>query len=98
MLIPHIPCLISDDLSMQLDAALNGLGVAMLPEPIVVEWVRTGALEVVMPPWAGPPHLIHLLYPKPKGMLPSVRSVIDYLSLYLPQLILEGTIGSQTSP
>ena len=96
-LMPHLPCLISDDLSMQLDAALNGLGIAMLPEPIVVGWVRSGALEVVMPSWAGPPHLIHLLYPKPKGMLPSVRSVIDYLSLHLPQLILEGTLSGKAS-
>ncbi|WP_077047871.1 LysR substrate-binding domain-containing protein [Pseudomonas sp. KK4] len=97
VLIPHTPCLISDDLSMQMDAALNGLGVAMLPEPIVVAAVRAGALEVVMPAWAGPPHLIHLLYPKPKGMLPSVRSVIDYLGLHLPQLILEGTLAHRAS-
>ena len=96
VVLPHTPCLISDDLSMQLDAAINGLGIAMLPEPIAVQSVRAKTLEV-LPLWVGPPHLIHLVYPKPKGMLPSVRSVIDYLSLHLPQLILEGTINDETS-
>jgi hypothetical protein len=28
--------------------------------------------------------VIHLLYPSPRGMLPSVRSLIDYLSAELP--------------
>lgn len=96
ILLQHKPCLISDDLSVQLDAAINGLGVAMLPEPIALDSIRVNALEVLMPSWEGPSHLIHLVYPTPKGMLPSVRSVIDFLSLYLPQLILEGTIKPAT--
>jgi DNA-binding transcriptional LysR family regulator len=96
ILLAHTPCLISDDLSMQLDSAVNGLGIAMLPEPIVIESVRTGALETILPSWAGPSHLIHLVYPKPKGMLPSVRSVIDYLSLHLPELIKAGTLIKET--
>jgi DNA-binding transcriptional LysR family regulator len=95
VLLTHTPCLISDDLSMQLDAAINGLGIAMMPEPIAVDSVHANVLEV-LPLWVGPPHLIHLVYPKPKGMLPSVRSVIDYLSLHLPQLILEGKINRES--
>ncbi|MFY1662941.1 LysR substrate-binding domain-containing protein [Pseudomonas sp. Pseu.R1] len=97
ILLAHTPCLISDDLSMQLDAALNGLGIAMLPEPIVVDAIRAGTLETVMPSWAGPSHLIHLVYPKPKGMLPSVRSVIDYLGLHLPELIRAGTLSKEAA-
>ncbi|NBA93645.1 LysR substrate-binding domain-containing protein [Pseudomonas sp. R5(2019)] len=97
ILLNHKPCLISDDLRMQLEAAVNGLGVALLPEPIAAASVRAKVLEIVMPSWAGPTHLIHLLYPKPKGMLPSVRSLIDYLSEHLPQSIQERSITIDTS-
>lgn len=92
LLVSHQPRLICDDLRMQLEAAVNGLGVALLPEPIAAASVRAKALEVVIPSWTGAAHIIHLLYPKPKGMLPSVRSLIDYLSLHLPQSIQERSI------
>lgn len=92
LLINHQPRLVSDDLRMQLEAAVNGLGVALLPEPIASASVRSQALEIVLPGWAGAMHIIHLLYPKPKGMLPSVRSLIDYLSIHLPQSIQERSI------
>ncbi|MHC8366914.1 LysR family transcriptional regulator [Pseudomonas sp. ZT5P21] len=92
LLVSHRPRLICDDLRMQLEAAVNGLGVALLPEPIAAASVRAKALEVVIPYWTGATHIIHLLYPKPKGMLPSVRSLIDYLNLHLPQSIQERSI------
>ncbi|MFJ3681334.1 LysR substrate-binding domain-containing protein [Pseudomonas sp. NPDC090208] len=95
ILVTHRPCLISDDLSMQLAAASDGLGVAMLPEPIALESIRDKRLEVVGPGWFGPSHLIHLLYPKPKGMLPSVRSVIDFLSLHLPRRIQQDRLMAE---
>lgn len=85
VLISHQPRLITDDLRMQLEAAVNGIGVALLPEPIAAASVKSKDLEFI-PSWTGATHIIHLLYPKPKGMLPSVRSLIDYLSLHLPHI------------
>jgi DNA-binding transcriptional LysR family regulator len=70
----------SEDLVLLLEAALNGLGVAMLPARTVANAVRAGALEHVLPEWSGAKYAIFLLYPRPRGMLPSVRSLIDYLS------------------
>ncbi len=49
--------------------------------------LAAGTLEQVLPEWIGPQHVIHLLYPPPRGMLPSVRSLIDHLSKYLPASI-----------
>lgn len=92
VLISHTPRMLSDDLRMQLEAAVHGIGVALIPEPIVSASIRTGLLEVVMPFWAGAEHVIHLLYPKPRGMLPSVRSLIDYLNIYLPASIQERSV------
>lgn len=92
VLLNHRPCLVSDDLRMQLEAAINGLGIALLPEPITNASVQAGALEVVSPQWSGPHHNVHLLYPKPRGMLPSVRSLIDFLGTHLPRSLQQRSI------
>ena len=82
--VDHDPRLVTNDLRMQVEAAEQGIGIALLPAPIVARPAAAGALEVVLPGWSGASHVIHLLYPSPRGMLPSVRSLIDYLSAELP--------------
>lgn len=76
--------IISGDLQIQLEAALHGIGIALLPEPIVAPALKTGLLEQVLPDWSAAEHTIHLVYPAPRGMLPSVRSLIDYLLIHIP--------------
>ncbi|HEE4992854.1 LysR substrate-binding domain-containing protein [Agrobacterium tumefaciens] len=93
-IVPHVARLSSDDLRMQLEAAIHGVGIALLPEPIVSGSVRRGLLEVVLPQWAATAHVIHLLYPPPRGMLPSVRSLIDYLTLHLPASIQQRSVDA----
>lgn len=56
----------------------HGIGIALLPEPIVSAALRGKMLEHVLPHWSASEHLIHLVYPQPRGMLSSVRSLIDY--------------------
>jgi len=90
--VSHSPRLSSDDLRMQLEAAIHGIGVALLPEPIVSASVRRGTLEVVLPQWSAAIHVVHIIYPPPRGMLPSVRSLIDYLSVHLPASIQERSV------
>jgi DNA-binding transcriptional LysR family regulator len=82
--IEHQPRIVVDDLKVQLAAAVEGTGVALLPETLVRADLDAGRLEVVLPQWAAAPHVIHLLYPPPRGILPSVRSLIDYLSAHVP--------------
>jgi DNA-binding transcriptional LysR family regulator len=91
-IIVHTPRMLMDGLRMQLEAAVNGLGVALLPESIASLAIRRNQLTLVSPEWTGAEHVIHLLYPTPKGMLPSVRSLIDYLSIHLPASIQERSV------
>lgn len=86
-IVPHVPQLLSGDLRVQLEAAIHGVGIALLPEPVVIHSIRIQVLEVLFSDWAAASHIIHLVYPRPRGMLPSVRSVIDYLSKHLSETI-----------
>lgn len=88
-LLRHRPVLTTNDLRLQLEAAIRGIGVALLPEPIAAAAIRKGQLEQVLPDWSASQHRINLIYPSPRGMLPSVRSLIDYLLKYLPSCIRE---------
>jgi DNA-binding transcriptional LysR family regulator len=84
-----LPRLVSSDLRVQLEAAINGIGIALMPEPIVSSALRSNVLEHVLPTWAAPDHVVHLVYPSPRGVLPSVRSLIDYMLIHVPASILE---------
>ncbi len=86
------PRLVSNDLRLLLEAAIHGIGVALLPEPIVAAGIRAGQLAQVLPDWTTTTHHIYLLYPSPRGMLPSVRSLIDYLLVHMPTSIQERSV------
>jgi DNA-binding transcriptional LysR family regulator len=91
-IVQHTPKLVSNDLRLQLESATHGIGIALLPEPIVAASIKSGLLVHVLPEWTATTHIIHLLYPGPRGMLPSVRSVIDYLMIHLPASIQERSV------
>lgn len=88
-LVKTLPRLVTSDFRVQLEAAIHGIGVALLPEPIVSGALSSRRLEHVLPDWAAVGHMLHLVYPPPKGMLPAVRSLIDYLMIHLPAQIQE---------
>lgn len=81
------PRLVSSDLRVLHQATLHGIGIALMPTPIAADALRSGLLEHVLADWTASEHLIHLVYPPPRGMLPSVRSLIDYLVMHLPPAI-----------
>lgn len=93
--VQHAPRLLSNDLRLQLEAATHGIGIALLPEPIVAASIRKGLLVQVLPEWAAAAHIVHLLYPTPRGMLPSVRSLIDYLMIHLPASIQQRSVVAE---
>jgi len=86
------PRLGSSDFRVHLEAAIHGIGIALLPEPIVSNPLRSGQLMHVLPGWEADSHVLRLVFPTPRGMLPAVRSFIDYLMIHLPARIQ----GSQT--
>ncbi len=78
------PRVVANDLRLLLETACQGIGIALLPEPIVAAAIGSGLLVQVLPDWTTAATRIYLLYPSPRGMLPSVRSLIDYLMVHLP--------------
>jgi len=79
------PRLITNDINVQLSAATAGIGVALLPETAALAALATGRLHQVLPEWTTPEYSLHLVYPLPRGILPSVRSFIDFLTTHLLQ-------------
>ena len=73
------PRLTTTDLSALHLATLEGLGIAKLPELIIGEDLKAGRLVKVIPEWEPKPELIHLAYTSRRGLLPSVRALIDFL-------------------
>jgi DNA-binding transcriptional LysR family regulator len=78
------PRLVSSDLRVRLQAAVHGIGVALLPEQVISAPLKERLVERVLPEWSGAKNILHLVYPTPRGMLPSVRSLIDYLLIHVP--------------
>jgi DNA-binding transcriptional LysR family regulator len=61
-------------------ALLAGLGIAVLPDFIVSDAIKTGQLEVIMPDWHMAPAGLHLVTP-PGGPRPArVEALADFLA------------------
>ena len=86
------PRLVTSDLRMRLQAATHGIGIALLPEQVVAGPLKEGLVDRVLPEWSGAKNVLHLVYPTPRGMLPSVRSLIDYLLIHVPAWLRERSI------
>jgi DNA-binding transcriptional LysR family regulator len=86
------PRLVSSDLRVRLHAAVQGIGIALLPEQVISAPLKKLLVERVLPEWSGAKNILHLVYPTPRGMLPSVRSLIDYLLIHVPAWLRERSI------
>ena len=71
---------------------MRGIGIALLPEQVVAEPLKKGLVDRVLPEWSGARNILHLVYPTPRGMLPSVRSLIDHLLMHVPAWLQERSI------
>ncbi|GAB7534204.1 hypothetical protein BGC_04090 [Burkholderia sp. 3C] len=81
------PADLANDVSARLDAALDGWGIARLPEFAAENALRRGDLVPVLADWqceAGPyMGPIGLLYPPNRFLPPKVRVLIDHLASHL---------------
>jgi DNA-binding transcriptional LysR family regulator len=77
--VPHTPRLATDDLSTLLTAALQGLGIALLPDTAVRKPLADGSLIEVLPELQVVPGIVHVVFPSRRGLIPAVRSLIDAL-------------------
>lgn len=82
--VQHTPKLFCQDLGVQVQAALQGIGVALVPEPVVKPALLSGELVQLLPQWTSSKEILHAVYPTRRGMLPSLRAFLDYMAEHLP--------------
>jgi len=75
----HIPRFVTDDQAALCDAAVAGVGVVALPTMMVWRQVEAGELVHVLPDWRPRAGVVHAVFPSRRGLLPSVRTLIDFL-------------------
>jgi len=77
----HTPRLGSLDLGFLRDAAVDGLGVALLPDDVCLPACHAGRLVHVLPEWYAVEGTVHLVFTARRGLPPAVRSLIDELAV-----------------
>jgi DNA-binding transcriptional LysR family regulator len=68
-------------------AVLAGVGIGRVPESVVREDLKSGALVRVLPQWNSPQGVLHVVFPSRRGLLPAVRAFIDFLAQRLPAMM-----------
>ena len=71
--------LIANDMPTVLGAAVEGLGLAQVPEPIAAGAVKAGKLVRVLEPFAPMAPGVFLYYPGNRQMMPKLRAFIDHV-------------------
>ncbi|MBL8553859.1 MAG: LysR family transcriptional regulator [Phenylobacterium sp.] len=79
-LIPAKPRLVSDDLAALRAGALAGLGIVQMPNLMIEADRLAGRLVTLLPQWASPNLPVHAVFPSRRGLLPSIRALIDHLA------------------
>jgi DNA-binding transcriptional LysR family regulator len=80
--VPRLGC---EDMAAVRDAAVAGLGVAILPDHVCRDALRTGTLVRVLPEWRGLQGIVHLVFTTRRGLPPAVRALIDHLAAGFPR-------------
>lgn len=78
------PRLVSGDFTVLIAATVQCCGVALLPENYCGPLIATGQLEWVLPEYTTAQGTLHFVYPSRRGLLPAIRSFVDFLAERLP--------------
>lgn len=76
----HRPRYITRGMLALRTAAVAGVGVVQLPTMVVTEALARGELVHVLPQWAPRREIIHAVFASRRGLLPSVRALIDFIA------------------
>jgi DNA-binding transcriptional LysR family regulator len=76
----HRPVYTADDLFVLKLAALQAVGMTVLPDFMCIDEVRQGELMPVLPGWSPSTAKVLAVYPSRRGMLPAVRRFLDFLA------------------
>lgn len=78
--IRHRPRFVTEDMVALRLTALRGVGVCQFPTFVVEDDLRSGRLIDLLPDWAPRTGIIHAAFPSRRGLLPSVRALLDFLA------------------
>lgn len=78
--IRHKPRLVTEDMAALRLAALRGVGVCQFPGFVVKDDLRAGRLVDLLPDWLPKAGIIHAVFPSRRGLLPSIRALLDFLA------------------
>ncbi len=82
---PRMGC---TDMAAVRNAAIDGLGIARLPDHICREALLAGKLVHVLPDWRGLQGIVHLVFTTRRGLSPAVRALIDHLAAGFPREVV----------
>ena len=71
--------LIANDFPTMLGAAVEGMGLAQVPEPIAIGPLKAGKLVQVLEPFAPMAPGVFLYYPSRHQIMPKLRAFIDHV-------------------
>ena len=74
------PRLAFGDLQVLLEAALDGTGIALLPEIYAREALSTRRLVHILPAWRAPDSIVHMVFTSRRGMVPATRAFVEYVA------------------
>jgi DNA-binding transcriptional LysR family regulator len=76
----HTPRFVTTDMIALRDAAVAGVGAVQLPVVMARDQLTAGLLVKLVPGWVPRREIIHAVFPSRRGLLPSVRALIDFLA------------------
>jgi DNA-binding transcriptional LysR family regulator len=62
------------------EAAVAGVGIVQLPTVMIWPDLAVNRLVRVLPEWRPPAGVVHAVFPSRRGLLPSVRALLDFLA------------------
>ncbi|GAA4498534.1 LysR substrate-binding domain-containing protein [Gluconacetobacter tumulicola] len=78
--ISHRPRLVTDDMAALREAAISGVGIVQLPTRMIWDDILTRRLIHVLPDWRPRAGIVHAVFPSRRGLLPSIRALLDFLA------------------
>lgn len=78
--------IISNNGDFLYELALAGAGIAVLPEFIVIDGLRDGRVQPVLPDWEIAPLWLSLYYPPYEALPPLVATFTDFFEAYLQDI------------
>lgn len=92
--VQHTPRLVTDDMITLRRVALEGGGVVQLPRLVVFKDLHEGLLLPVLDDWKPAGGIVHAVFPTRRGLMPAVRTLLDFLAESFAELDFENLYQS----